>query len=170
MSDAQHNALFTVVYGDHHSWLQRWLHRRLGCPQVAADLAQDTFVRVLSKRALTDVEQPRAYLVKIAHSLFVNLLRRRQLEQSYLEALAQLPEARMPSPEDRLELLEVLHAIDTMLNGLPNKVRKAFLLCQLEGLSHREIADQLGVSQSSVRQYIVRALLQCMAVVAQGGH
>lgn len=167
MSDAQHNALFTAVYGDHHSWLRRWLYRRLGCPEVAADLAQDTFVRVLNKRALIDVERPRAYLVTIAHSLFVNLLRRRQLEQSYLEALAQLPEALMPAPEERLQLLEILHALDTMLNGLPNKVRRSFLLSQLEGLTHREIADRLGVSQSSVRQYIARALLQCMTAVAQ---
>jgi len=134
---------------------------------VAADLAQDTFVRVLNKRALMNVEHPRAYLVTIAHSLFVNLLRRRQLEQSYLEALAQLPEAVMPSPEDRLQLLETLHALDTMLNGLPSKVRKSFLLYQLEGLTHRQIADQLGVSLSSVRQYIARALLQCMTAVAQ---
>ena len=167
MSDAQHTALFTAVYGEHHTWLQRWLYRRLGCPEVAADLAQDTFVRVLHKRALSEVEQPRAYLATIAHSLFVNLLRRRQLEQSYLEALAQLPEALMPSPEDRLQLLQTLHALDTLLNGLPYKVRKAFLLCQLEGLTHRQIAEQLGVSQSSVRQYIARALLQCMTAVAQ---
>ena len=134
---------------------------------MAADLAQDTFVRVLNKRALTEVEQPLAYLVTIAHSLFVNLLRRRQLEQSYLEALAQLPEALMPSPEDGLQLLQTLHALDTLLNGLSYKVRKAFLLCQLEGLTHRQIAEQLGVSQSSVRQYIARALLQCMTAVAQ---
>lgn len=167
MSDAQHDALFSAVYGEHHLWLRRWLYRRLGCPEVAADLAQDTFVRVFNKRTLSEVVQPRAYLATIAHSLFVNLMRRRQLEQSYLEALANLPESLMPSPEERLQLLETLHALDAMLSGLPHKVRKAFLLCQLDGLTHREIADQMGVSQSSVRQYIARALLQCMTVVSQ---
>lgn len=167
MSDARHNELFTTVYSEHHSWLRHWLYRRLGSPEVAADLAQDTFVRVLNKRVLLDVDHPRAFLMTIAHSLFVNLLRRRQLEQSYLEALAQLPEALMPSPEERLQLLETLHVLDTMLDGLPSKVRKCFLLCQLEGLTHRQIAEQLGVSLSSVRQYIARALLQCMATVAQ---
>ena len=73
----------------------------------------------------------------------------------------------MPSPEERLQLLQTLDALDIMLNGLPYKVRKSFLLCQLEGLTHRQIAEQLGVSQSSVRQYIARALLQCMTAVAQ---
>ena len=140
MSDAQHTALFTAVYGEHHTWLQRWLYRRLGCPEVAADLAQDTFVRVLHKRALSEVEQPRAYLATIAHSLFVNLLRRRQLEQSYLEALAQLPEALMPSPEERLQLLQTLDALDIMLNG------------RLEGDSATLIAN--GVLLGDARRHV----------------
>lgn len=165
MNDGQHSAVFSALYGEHHTWLQRWLYRRLGCRDVAADLAQDTFVRVLGKPSLNQVEQPRAFLSTIAHSLFVNLLRRRQLERSYLEALAQLPDALVPSPEDRWQVFEALQAIDVMLDGLPGKVRTAFLLSQLEGLTHRQIADRLNVSQSSVRQYIARALLRCMAAV-----
>ena len=38
-----------VLYQDHHSWLTGWLRRKLGCPQSAADLAQDTFLYVLGK-------------------------------------------------------------------------------------------------------------------------
>lgn len=170
MHDGQHSVSFTALYGGHHTWLQRWLYRRLGCREAAADLAQDTFVRVLAKPALDEVKQPRAYLSTIAHSLFVNLLRRRQLERSYLEALAQLPEPLMPSPEERWQLFEALQAIDSMLEGLPGKVRTAFLLSQLEGLTHRQIAERLNVSQSSVRQYIARALLRCMAAVAEAPH
>lgn len=165
MNDGQHSAVFSALYGEHHTWLQRWLYRRLGCRDVAADLAQDTFVRVLGKPSLNQVEQPRAFLSTIAHSLFVNLLRRRQLERSYLEALAQLPDALVPSPEERWQVFEALQAIDVMLDGLPGKVRTAFLLSQLEGLTHRQIADRLNVSQSSVRQYIAQALLRCMAAV-----
>jgi RNA polymerase sigma-70 factor (ECF subfamily) len=168
VSEREHQALFTALYGEHRTWLQCWLFRRLGCREIAADLTQDTFVKVLSKGAVSSIEQPRAFLSTIAHSLFVNLLRRRQLERSYLEALAQLPETLMPSPEERWQLFEALQAIDTMLNGLPDNVRTAFLLSQLEGLTHRQIAERLNVSQSSVRQYIARALLSCMAAVAEG--
>ncbi|WP_350649943.1 sigma factor, partial [Pseudomonas sp. HY13-MNA-CIBAN-0226] len=39
-----------VLYNDHHHWLTGWLRRKLGCPDNAADLAQDTFIRVLSAR------------------------------------------------------------------------------------------------------------------------
>lgn len=167
MSKVEHKALFSSLYGEHHSWLKSWLQRRLGCRDVAADLAHDTFLRVLSKGLSANIVQPRAFLSTIAHSLFVNLLRRRQLERSYLEALAQLPEKLAPSPEERWQLFEALQAIDSMLDGLPDKVRSAFLLSQLEGLTHAEIAQRLGVSKSSVRQYIAQALLRCMAVAAE---
>ena len=47
------------LYLDHHGWLQGWLSRRMGCTQNAADLAQDTFVRLLSKeRDLTPLRDP----------------------------------------------------------------------------------------------------------------
>ena len=49
-----------------------------------------------------------------------------------------------------------------MLDGLPVPVRRAFLLCQLEGLTHADIAKTLGVSVGSVRLYIARALRQCL--------
>jgi RNA polymerase sigma factor (sigma-70 family) len=167
MDDCQQKSAFSTLYGEHHTWLQCWLHRRLGCREVAADLAQDTFIRVLGKPDLPSIKQPRAFLSTIAHSLYVNLLRRRQLERSYLEALSNLPQVQMPSLEERWQLFEVLQAVDAMLDGLPCKVRTAFLYSQLEGLTHRQIAERLQVSHSSVRQYIARALLQCMTLVAQ---
>ena len=59
-------------------------------------------------------------------------------------------------------MVETLAKIDEMLDGLPERVRSAFLWCQLEGLSHAEIASRLSVSVSSVRQYIAKALLHCL--------
>ena len=49
-----------------------------------------------------------------------------------------------------------------LLDGLPPKVRSAFLLLQLEGMSYAEIAIQLGVTTRTVGNYIAKAMLQCM--------
>jgi len=62
-----------------------------------------------------------------------------------------------PAPEARLLALEALQEIDAALDGLPDPVRTAFLLAQLEGLSYAEIAARLNVSASSVKQYLTRA-------------
>lgn len=156
--------LLSALYSEHHGWLQGWLRKKLGCVFEAADLAQDTFVRIAAQSALENLREPRAYLTTIAHGLMVNQLRRHKMERDYLEALAQMPVQETPSPEVQAILLETLLEIDAMLDGLPAKVRIAFLMVQLEGASHAEIAQRLGVSVSSVRKYIMRALAHCLSV------
>ncbi len=151
-----------ALYSDHHTWLRDWLRRRLGCHADAADLAHDTFLRILMKPERESLRQPRAYLATIAHGLVVNLWRRREIERAWREALAAQPEALAPSPEQREILLEALLGIDAMLRRLPKKVRTAFLLSQLEGLTYREIAAQLGVSERMVKKYMAQAMLQCL--------
>lgn len=64
-----------TLYSHHHGWLQAWLRRRLGCADDAADLAQDTFMRLLGRpvQALAPealapeaLREPRAYLTTLA--------------------------------------------------------------------------------------------------------
>ncbi|MFT4196180.1 sigma-70 family RNA polymerase sigma factor [Ottowia sp.] len=149
------------LYSHHHGWLQDWLRRKLGNPFDAADLAHDTFLRVLCKQAPPAIQEPRAYLTTIAQGLVANHLRRQKIEHAYREALALLPEAQAPSPEARAIMLETLVEVDRLLDGLPPPVRQAFLLSQLDGLRQAEIAARLGVSVPTVKRYIARAVEQC---------
>ncbi|MFI8479490.1 sigma-70 family RNA polymerase sigma factor [Pseudomonas sp. NPDC078700] len=153
------------LYHEHHDWLRMWLRKRLPCAENAADLAQDTFVRVLTSRQAQDLREPRAYLSSIARSLMIDGFRRKALEQSYLEALASMPEPLDISPETRVLILETLVEIDHMLDNLGKRSREIFLLAQLEGLSHVEISRRLGVSTNTVRKHLVRALTQCMLLI-----
>lgn len=155
-----------VLYSNHHGWLQGWLRGKLGSAFDAADLAHDTYLRILARGRAPRPEESRRHLAQIANGLMVDLFRRRHIEAAYLEALAHLPPAAMPTPETRALIIEALTEIDTILAGLPAKVREAFLLCKVEGLDYREIARRLDVSVSSVEKYMVRALLACCA--AQG--
>jgi RNA polymerase sigma-70 factor (ECF subfamily) len=150
-----------VLYFDHHDWLQQWLKRKLGDSAQAADLAQDTFVRLLAREEVIAAREPRAFLTTVAQRLLSNHRRRQALEQSYLDALCHLPPSLTPSPEQRVLLLETLFEIDAMLDGLPLPVRRAFLLSQLDGLSHAEIADELDISLATVKRHLVRAAGQC---------
>ncbi|MFK3794298.1 MULTISPECIES: sigma-70 family RNA polymerase sigma factor [Pseudomonas] len=149
------------LYLDHHGWLQGWLRRRLGNTCDAADLAQDTFVRVLKARNALEIREPRPYLSRIANGLLIDLFRRRSLEQAYLEALAQVPEAEHPSPEEQGMLLQALMEIDRLLDGLGAKVKQAFLLSQCDGLTYEQIAMRLGVSVRSVNNYMAKAMEHC---------
>lgn len=156
-----HHSDVASLYVDHHQWLQAWLRKKVGNAFDAADLAQSTFVRLLTAERLDGVVEPRAYLTTIARNLLINQVRRRAIEQAYLDALALMPEPVAPSPEDRLIVLETLIEIDRRLNGLPAVAKQAFLLAQLEGLTQEAIAVELGISISSVKRYLAKAAMRC---------
>lgn len=158
-----HDSVHTL-YQQHHSWLNTWLRCRLGNAADAADLAQDTFVRLLQRHEQLELRAPRAFLRTIARGLVIDHWRREELERAYLEALAHVPEAHVPSPETRELLLELLERIARLLDGLKPKVRTAFLLAQCEGLSHRQIAEQMGISLRSVERHVADALYHCYLV------
>jgi RNA polymerase sigma factor (sigma-70 family) len=149
------------LYCDHHGWLNAWLRSKLGNAADAADLAQDTFVRLLRRTEQLEVQAPRAFLRTIARGLVIDHWRREELERAYLEALAHLPENETPSPESRELVFELLEGIAKMLDGLKPKVRQAFLLAQCEGLTHKDIAVQMGLSLRSVERYVAEALYHC---------
>ena len=156
------------LYSDHSGWLRGWLRRRMDCAHSAEDLTQDTFMRLLCARdraGLSGLREPRAYLSTVAGRLLVNHYRRLSLERTYREALALMPEEQAPSPEWRLDLLETLQAVDAMLDRLPQAVRTAFLMAQLEGLTYAVIADHLGVSERTVKRYMARALEECILLM-----
>ena len=141
-----------VLYSNHHGWLQGWLRGKLGSAFDAADLAHDTYLRILARGRAPRPEESRQHLTQIANGLMIDLFRRRHIEAAYIEALAHLPPAAMPTPETRALIIEALTEIDAILASLPAKVRQAFLLCKVEGLDYREIARRLHVSVSSVEK------------------
>ena len=75
------------LYRAHHSWLTGWLRVRVDDRHDAADLAQDTFIRVLQSNVAATLREPRSYLATIARGLLIDLWRRRALEQAYLQVL-----------------------------------------------------------------------------------
>jgi len=148
-----------ALYHSHHGWLVNWLKRRLGCIHNANDLAQDTFLRVIDKSTtLAEVNEPRAYLSTIAHGLMVDYIRRKELEQAYLQAIASLPQRLVSSPEEQLVFIEALMHVDRVFNGLKPNVRHVFLLSKLEGMTYPEIAIKLGVSLRTVESHMADAL------------
>lgn len=134
------------LYSDHHQ---------------ASDLVHDTFMRLLAREEALSLQEPRAFLTTVAQRVLANHWRRQQVERAYLDALALVPETREPSEEERAILLETLIEIDRLLDGLSIPVRRAFLMTQLDGMNHAQVAEALGISITSVKRYLVKAARHC---------
>ena len=162
--EPSYQAAITELYCEHHGWLFGWLRRKLGCAHNAADLAQDTFARILNAReSVATLREPRAFLSTTARRLIIDQVRRKQIENAYLQELALTAAALegFHSPEQILTTLEALEQIAFILEGMQEKARQAFVLYYLDGLTQCEIARQLGLSDRTVRKYLIQALLHC---------
>lgn len=157
-----------ILYVRHSPWLMLFLRRRLGNGWDAADLLHDTFLRVLRRPVEFDSQTgERSYLAAIAKGLCIDHWRHAQIERAWRESVAARPEATQPSAEHTALVIETLLEVDAMLARLPAKVREAFLMAQVEGVTYAAIAEHLLVSERMVKKYMAQAFLHCALLEAE---
>ena len=166
MSPTAHNAAIEQIYEQHHSWLYGWLRAKLNDACDAADVAQDTFVRILVSRNASQIREPRDYLATVAKGLVIDRYRRRAIELAYLETLAARPVATAISEEDKAVIIETLVAVDKALTNLGARTQRIFMLSQIEGLTYQQIAAQMKLSLTTVKKHMIRALTECSMIMA----
>ncbi|ENX57959.1 MULTISPECIES: sigma-70 family RNA polymerase sigma factor [Acinetobacter] len=154
-----------TLYRQHHSWLYQWLKRRLNHSEDAADLAHDTFIRILKRKDQLYFDQPRALLTTVAKGILINWYQRKSIEKAYLEALSSRPEYDEISPEQKISAIESLCLINQLLNQMPERQQQVFIWSQLEGLTQQEIANRLDISTRTVMRDLVAVLTQCLAIM-----
>ncbi|EJM38149.1 RNA polymerase sigma factor, sigma-70 family [Pseudomonas sp. GM33] len=145
-----------------------FLNARLGNRQVAEDVVHDAYLRVLERSSDTPIEQPRAFLYRTALNLVVDDHRRNALRRTEpLDVLDSEESSFIPSPHKVLDHGQRLDMLQRALAELPRLCRESFLLRKIEGLSHLEIAGQLGISRALVEKHIVNAMKHCRARMRQ---
>lgn len=150
----------------HYDELTGYLTRRLGSSGSARDAMHDTYLRLQGLGTVPEVENPRAYLYRVAHNIALDRMRadgrwqRRHLSNEL--ALEQQPSA-SPSADNGLEYKERLRLLARAVEEMPPRRREVFLLHKIDGLSHAEIAAKLGISRSMVERHIMKAMAHCRA-------
>lgn len=149
----------------HETMLRNWLRSRFGADCEVDDVIQEAFARVVRAYARGEVLAPKAFLFATARNLAFDHLRRRHLaptrqllELHVIEALehgSDIPE----TVARNQELALLAEAIQT----LPERCRRIFTLRKLYGLSQREIADKLGISERTVSAQLTIGVHKCTA-------
>ena len=144
------------LFHEHHRRIYLYCLRQLGSPEEAEDAVQATYLNAC--RSLKDGFEPeaaQAWLFKVAHN--VCLTRQRS---SYRRARVERPED-LQAVQDIVAAPEApgdeLFGLDEALAGLPEQQRQAILLREWQGLSYREVATTLGLTQAAVETLIFRA-------------
>ena len=149
------------LFREHNEALIRFLRGRVGSHNEALEVAQEAYVRLLSLDQPGAVSYLRAFLFKTAANIAID---RRRRHQNYDKVAArqlftELTENR--TPERQLSGEQTLRHLGMLIEAMPAKCRESFVMNQIQGLDAATIAAELGITDSMVRKYVVRALLHC---------
>jgi RNA polymerase sigma-70 factor (ECF subfamily) len=131
------------------------------------DIAQETFLRAYEAEKKHSVDQPRAFLFRIARNLILTEVTKKSHKiTKYIEDFepSEVLIGR-DSLESEVEAHQKIGIYCEAVAMLPPQCRKVFLLKKVYGLSHKEIAARLDISVSTIEKHIARGLRQCNEVV-----
>ena len=156
---ADHTDLLQL-YLEKRPSLVRFFAARLGSSEAAEDLVQELYLKLSSTELPAVVDNPSAFLYRAAHNLMLDRLRqeRRSLQRDNDWHETQELHAGEPAVDDALASRRRLLRLASLVEEMPAKMREAFRLQKLEGMTQAETAKAMNISVSAVEKHISAAL------------
>lgn len=157
------------LYDRHSPGLVRRLARRTGCTELARDLANETFLKVLglAPAKFRSIERPQAFLWRVS----VNLLHDWSRACALGERSRPMLEADCQESFDQVTALEsrdTLRRLEQVIERLKPRTREIFLAHRLKGLTYAEIADELGLTVKGVEKQMSKAIAKIDRLLDRG--
>ena len=151
---------FNTIYDKYCYKLHEFVLMYLKQEEDAEEIVQEVFVKIWESRGKIDVYLSfEAFLFTIAYNATISLLRKRVSEsksREYLKSLQQIDSAEQVI--DEIQYNELNQKVQSLLNQLTPRQKEIFVLSRAEGLTHKEIADKLNISESTVNNHLVTTL------------
>ncbi|MET0310023.1 MAG: sigma-70 family RNA polymerase sigma factor [Sphingomonas sp.] len=152
----------------HERAVRSWLSRRWGHVVDANDVIQEAYCRIASLTSVDHIRSPAAYFYRTAHTVATDIMRRSGVinftsvtEIEWLNVMDNEPLA-----DRAMAAAQELERVNSLLAELSDTCRKAIELRRIEGVSQRETAERLGVSEDVVRNHLVRGVQRVLKVLA----
>jgi RNA polymerase sigma factor (sigma-70 family) len=144
----------------HEAAVRAWLKRWTGRDQDIDDVIQEAYCRLAAMDDVTHVGNGRAYLFQTTRNIVLEQVRRSKIvridnvtDMGSLNIVDEVP------PMDRIVAgVRELKRVEQLIERLPLKCRRVFILRRIHGVSQREIARTLGISQAAVEKHAARGL------------
>lgn len=145
----------------------RYFQRNSIAAAEAEDLLHETYARLCSVEDPQTLENPRAFLYALARNVLIDSKRRERVRADFVVREVEDLDATSGTPEFEASRAQDLAALRQAIEALPTLCRQVLILHRFRGMSHREIADHLGLSLAAVEKHMVRALKRCQETLAR---
>ncbi|GAA4807125.1 RNA polymerase sigma-70 factor [Olivibacter ginsenosidimutans] len=153
------DSAFAELYDTYWERLFVYAVRILGDEEDAEDAVQDAFVSFWKyRKSAENVEHLHSYLFTIVRNNTVKLIRRNIARRNYLSAMQSFFDELVGGPDEMYIAKGLEQFFEAEIEKLPNKMREIFLLSRKEQLSHKQIAEKLGISHETVKKQIYNSL------------
>lgn len=141
------------LWQEYHDSLLLFIRSRVKDEELAADILQDVFVKILQKLdTLHETEKVRSWLFQIARNAIIDHVRKNKIR-----AYEEITHLHFEQGEEDDEAMRHMEScIRPMINSLPPTYRDALLLSEIEGLSQKALAERLGISYSGAKSRVQR--------------
>ncbi|WP_316753338.1 RNA polymerase sigma-70 factor [Pedobacter gandavensis] len=158
----------SALYYQHVKQLTYFVLKASKSTELAEDIVQDTFLKIWGNRWRIDPEQPfKPYLYTVARMHLLNLVKRAKHEHSIVEEIKRNAITQEFSTDLLVAYRESNALINQAIKTLPKQCKEVFLRCKIQGLSHKQAAEELGISESTVNNQIGKALKNIKAFLAE---
>ena len=152
-------AAFAALYNRHWEHLLNAAFKRLQAIEAAEEVVQEVFVQLYANRKQIVLTSSLAGYLRTAVKFKVfNHYRAQQLCHKYAATCLHEPPAAQETPHDRLSYKELHEKIQMVAEMMPQKCREVFFLSRYEYLPQQVIADRLGITLSTVKKHLTKAL------------
>ena len=144
-----------MIYHNHFDNLRRYLYYRSGDQDLSADIAQNVFMKIWKKKIDISKGNIKSLLFKMGTDEFISNYRRSKIERDYVNTQ---DFKLVYETNDQNDFAEKKQKFEKALMTLTDKQRVALLMNKMEGLTYKEIAESLNLSQKAIEKRISQAL------------
>ena len=157
----------SAIFIENNSFLKKFLARFLSEQQDIDDVVQETWLRAYQAEQSADIEQPRAFLFRVARNIALNELKRksRQMTETIADSDDRVVLKDITTLESEIEARQHLGLYCEAIAALPEKCQRVYLLRKIHGLRHKDIAERLGITVSAVEKHLANGAVACEAYI-----
>lgn len=150
---------FSALYALYSDKLLYYVQRTTKSPYLAEDVVHDTFMKIWQCRDQIDLSKPfKPYIFIIAKRTLLDLLKRARHEAEIISEIKKYTLEEDHSTELLLAYNESNRLINEAIAQLSEQVRKTFTLCRIQGMSYKQAAETLSVTESTINKHMSKAL------------